>query len=728
MSSMSETKLPSQTAEDSPADDLVLPSFRLLLAAWTLGAGGLWLALGRNPKDATLTVAAFGISAILGLSVLLRNLRSPLPAAFLVTGIATAIGLTAHIAEEPLLLTFVAVPVSLAGSLVAPAASLVAASLAAAGVTLTDAAAPTGCLVSLLYAFAGISTWAALSPQRSLLDLLWRRSLDATHLTNQLRRKQGELNRTIKALDLSYQLLEKTNRDLAVAKREADILRDLRNRFATNLSHELRTPMNIILGFSNLLYRNPQLYGYEEWNPLLLRDLAQIQRNARFLSQLVDDVVDLARVDAMAMPLRRERTNIKTIVDDVLESFASVARSKHLEITVQAAPDLPELFGDPVRIRQVLFNLLANAVRFTERGRITVQVQRQGDSVLVSVRDTGRGIPEAELSTVFDEFYQVGRPKTDPDSGKGLGLAIAKRFVQLHGGSIWAESEVGKGSTFTFTIPILERSLSRLSESSPAPLPISRQVPKVLVISHDDTAANYLNRRIQGYEFVTAEEPTRLNDLLPELRPVALMLDPTACSKEDILKALPVGDWADNTPVIEYPLPSMQWIIGEKEFAAALVKPITSQQLISAIKSATGNHHRTSEILIVDDDRGFVQLVERTLEAASEPCQLEAAYSGEEALRKTRHWAPDCILLDLLLPGMSGFETLAALRQEEHLHKVPVIAITAATPGEDNLATQGANLSFIRRKPLAPGELHFLLSAILGMASGHHRPDSGSVP
>ncbi|MHB0877154.1 MAG: sensor histidine kinase, partial [Anaerolineae bacterium] len=295
---------------------------------------------------------------------------------------------------------------------------------------------------AVLPVLTGLVTWIGFRSTHSSLSQALHRSMEATALAEQVRNERGELNRTIKALDDSYQLLEKTNRDLLLARQEADTLRDLRSRFATNLSHELRTPLNIILGFTQLLWTKPHVYGYSKWSDALLRDLSEIRRNAGYLAQMVDDIVDLARVDALAMPVRREPTDLCRLVEEAVAAVSAPATDRGLTVSASCSGGIPTLLLDPLRIRQVLYNLITNAMRHTTRGSVTVTVQVTGDGVVTSVADTGCGIPEGELKTIFNEFYQVGRPKESADSGKGLGLAIAKRFVQLHGGRIWAESEV----------------------------------------------------------------------------------------------------------------------------------------------------------------------------------------------------------------------------------------------------------------------------------------------
>ncbi len=698
--------------------DTVLPSLRALLGLWFTLSIGLWLALGWQPMNKVLTVLSFGLTGSLALCLPICTRYPRLAAGTLLVGSSATIGWAARTAADPTLLAFLSIPVAASGALLSPVAALPAAALAAALSFSIGPDTASQIQLEILFAVTGLSTWAAWQPVRALLLSTWRRSFQAAQLTRELREKQGELNRTIKALDLSYQLLEKSNRELAAAQREALLLRDLRNRFATNLSHELRTPLNIILGFANLIYHNPQLYGMDEWNDSLLRDLSQMQRNARYLSQLVDDVVDLARIDALAMPMQREMTDISFIVRDTVEAISSMARSKGLEVIVSCPDRLPQVFIDPTRIRQVLFNLLSNAVRFTDYGQISVEVREGEEALEITVSDTGRGIPEPELATIFDEFYQVGRPKLDPDSGKGLGLAIAKRFVQLHGGQIWVQSQVGQGSTFGFTIPYMPVATSRLKELGVPLSQNSRHQPEVLVLGFDNAVISYLSRRIEGYTFIYCRNLEEAKHLLGTTRPTAILLDVGLdCDLAKVRSELQEASSRD-VPIICCPLPSLRWIMGTGEFAAVLTKPVLPEQLLESIDSILKSAREENQILVVDDDRGFAQLVRRIVQAAQRPYTVVAAYSGEEALRRLQRFTPDCIILDLILPGISGFQTLAAIRSEERLKSVPVIAVTAATPGEDSLSSDGSFFGFMKQGKFGPGELTSLLTSALAVSAG----------
>ena len=690
----------------------------LLMLAAAASAAMWWYLQSAQTANLLLLIASAGSALTLALLRLtLPSLGRAAAGVFLFLAVVAILlfTLATRTAQAGYLLLF---PTLIAGAvgppLTAPACGFVCAAL----LYVTGVPEPHGPAAAV--ALTGLSLWLILRPLYNLLDIYSRHSLGATKLAEQLRDQRGQLNRTIKDLDASYRLLQQTNHELALARAEADMLRDLRNRFATNLSHELRTPLNVILGFSSLIYRKPELYGQEEWGEKLRRDLGEIQRNAGYLADLVDDVVDLARVDALAMPLRREPADLRALIEETAGIVRSLAEEKGLALVTAYEGELPALSLDPVRVRQVLYNLLTNAIRFTERGSVSVRAVAREEDVLVEVHDTGQGIPPAELSTIFDEFYQVGRPKTGPDAGKGLGLAIAKRLVQLHGGRIWAESEAGHGSTFSFTLPLGEKRGLPFRQSGPLPTPKARRKPLVAVLEEDGSIQRYLSRRLEAYEFVHVKEVTELLQLESEGSITALIAS-RGLDMQETLQRLR-GD----PLLVECSLPTARWLFDPGLFSDVLTKPVTASEVIAVVSRLAGQE--PAKVLLVDDDRSFVQLVSRMLEAersdgCAVPVRLSSAYNGRDALSRAREERPDVILLDLIMPDLDGFEVAQQLRQDPELASVPLVAVTAATPGEDEVSIKGAFLSLYRKGTFHPGELVQFLAAALERASAGAYPE-----
>ena len=223
-----------------------------------------------------------------------------------------------------------------------------------------------------------------------------------------------------------------------------------KSEFLANMSHELRTPMNAILGFTEMLLDG--LYG--EVPAVLKEPLTDIQVNGRHLLRLINDVLDLSKIEAGRMELSLGEYSVREVVDIVQLSLRSLAAEKNLEFTTSVPDNIPVAFGDNRRLAQCLMNLAGNAIKFTKKGRVEIGVQLSGDELVYRVVDTGIGIPKEELENVFTEFRQVDATVTREFGGTGLGLSITKKFVEMHGGRIWVESEFGKGCTFYFAVPL----------------------------------------------------------------------------------------------------------------------------------------------------------------------------------------------------------------------------------------------------------------------------------
>ena len=556
--------------------------------------------------------------------------------------------------------------------------------------------------------------WLSSRGLYTVLDWAWSSQQRANQLLEELRNRRGELNRTLVALTEANRRLQRTGHELAVAQQRAEEARRLKEQFAANISHELRTPLNLILGFSEMMYLSPDVYGEMEWPPTLRRDAHQIYRSSRQLLDLINDVLDLSRIDAVGMPVHREPSDLREIICEVVETASDLFRGKDLDLRVEMSAELPLLNFDRTRIRQVLLNLLNNAARFTEHGHILVSAKRNEREVVVSVADTGVGIPAEELSTIFEEFHQVDMPLRRRQEGAGLGLAISKRFVELHNGRIWAESQVGEGSTFTFSLPLPEAefSVGRLRPGRPMEPPTSPYHPSLVIVDKDPAVATLLERYLEGYQVLRMEEldGEKTQELIEEWHPQALILNlPPGtrgweARREEALRITPSG-----VPVLFCSLPSQQWQEQEINVQGWLTKPVSRDQLLKALECADGSR----EVLIVDDDRGFVQLVRRILEASDGKYEVRWAYEGEEALAHIQERRPDLLLLDLIMPGMDGFQLLEELQSGEELRSIPVVIVTATSYGEDAVTRRGSMLGLARRRGFETKEVIECLQALL---------------
>ncbi|NLG51513.1 MAG: hypothetical protein GX552_15525, partial [Chloroflexi bacterium] len=460
-------------------------------------------------------------------------------------------------------------------------------------------------------------------------------------MITELRHRQGELNRTLKALEEAFDNLKRANDELVIAHQEADEARALKEQFVANVSHELRTPLNLIVGFVELMYLSPEIYDGMEYTPEFEHDLRQLFRAGRHLQDLVNDVLDLSRVDASRLPILREFQDLRAIIADAVDTVAPLFKQRGLSYTVNWPDALPQLFIDRTRIRQVMLNLLNNAARFTDKGGIQIQVERRQNEILVQVQDTGVGIPEDQLEHIFEEFRQVdGGPRSR--GGAGLGLAISQRFVQLHGGQMWVESKMGQGSSFFFTLP--------LPGTQPAATLISTQTIRkefdvstapIVVLDSDPSIADLLHRHLGQHPILSAATPEEAELLIERAHPLAVVVNthPDA-PPQDWLCTLGCNSLRYAVPILRCSIPSASWLQRASGFDAVLTKPISRAALTATISRLCG---RPARVLVADDDVGFVSLVTRMLTTARLTDQVLSAYSGRQTLQLAQEAAPDLI-------------------------------------------------------------------------------------
>ena len=733
-----------------------VPPLALLLAI--VAAVGAWayLPLRPFPWQQSLLLAVLA-SAALAAWVLSR--AHPLAAGL--TLLASQFGM-AFLSESLLpgsasLFMFLAVAVST--GLAWPLAPLCAGAVAALvqlGLHLRPLAYPDLTVPAYLVVGAVLSVTGRIS--HDILRWSWRRHQSAQELSEKLRDRQGQLNATVKALDLAYRLLQRTNHELAEAREEADEARHLKEQFAANISHELRTPLNLIVGFSEMMYMSPDVYGEVNWTEPLRRDVSQVYRASRHLLQLVDDVLDLSRLNADHMPLRRQLCSLSDIITDVAATMRDLVREKPVSIRVEIDPLVPRLNLDATRIRQTLLNLVNNAIRFTDRGEIVIRLQRRESDVLLTVQDTGIGIPDEELESVFDEFYQTRAAATPQGGGMGLGLAISKRFVQMHGGRIWAESKLGVGSAFHISLPLdVNRPIaSPLRISRPAPLPSNPYAESVLLLGGHHDVARVLERHLGNYRVLSASTPRDALQLLDEYHPRALIRNLTLRQIRQLsAELLPLQELhlPYSVPLLYCAIPCAAWLAEMLQAQGSLQKPVDRQQLLAYLHDlyrrngpaeATADASQqppVCDVLVADDDRRFVQVITRMLqganlesgERAAAGCayHVRGAYSGVEALAEMRRKRPDVLLLDVRMPELDGPAVLAAMRAEPALADVPTIIVTAMDAEEQLGGLESGLIAMAQPRGWRLGDTLKALDGLLQVAkprypaAGQEEPASG---
>ncbi|MCD6288993.1 MAG: response regulator [Anaerolineae bacterium] len=531
--------------------------------------------------------------------------------------------------------------------------------------------------------FTAVIAWAFTRNFYVVLEWMYTSYRLADERTKEAQEHRSRLMITLNDLDRAYYQLRRANEALAWARQQAEEARQAKARFVANVSHELRTPLNLIIGFSEMMVTAPESYG-SPLPPAYRGDLNAIYRNARHLSALIDDVLDLSKIEADSMPLNKEHGDLRQIVEEATHMIRGVLEAKGLMFALELPPEPVPLLLDITRIRQVVLNLLSNAARFTEKGEITVRLAIKEGEATVTVSDTGPGIAPDVLPKVFEEFYQVDDSIRREHGGTGLGLAISKRFVELHGGRIWAESELGRGSTFGFSLPtspVMEIS-PQYKPGYPAILPGSG-AERILVIYHDDpSAAAMIRRHFEGYHVELAQSTAELPGMVTRLRPTAIVVDVGERSRvEAVLRAAHCNE----VPVISFPLPTGPKMAMKLQTADYLLKPVTREALRRALDRIS---RPFSKVLIVDDDPAMVRLLTRMIRAERPHAQVFQAYGGVMALDIAHRERPDLMLLDLLMPGLDGIGVLAQMRKDPGLSDIPVIIVTATELGE-----QAANLS-----------------------------------
>lgn len=559
------------------------------------------------------------------------------------------------------------------------------------------------------------------------LEWAWTMQQRADQLLSLARDRQGELRRVLKSLEASRELLARTQSELEAAQRRAERARILKEQFAANISHELRTPLNLVLGFGELLYLSPEVYGAINWTPRLRRAIYQIYRNSRHLLGMIDDILDLSRFEMTGFALNTAPTSVQPLIAETVEIAQDLFRNSDVRLAYEVAPDLPVLEIDRTRIRQVLLNLLNNAARFTKRGLVLIEAKREGSEVVVSVSDTGIGIPDSELPNMFQEFHRLDTGLNRNQGGSGLGLAISKHFVEAHGGRIWVrspsdlpqENGAGPGSVFAFAMPDTHVPYARLQESRhPVQSSGGRRAP-VLVVDPDIRVVSLVERHTGKYPAVQVERWEDLPRAIEQYHPRAIVENvlPWSADGEMVVPAAPV-------PVIRCSLPTQAWMANALNVHACLTKPVTMETFVHLTESLAD----VQSVLVVDDERGFCQLVEQMFQVISPDIEVCHAYDGEEGLTVLRACRPDLLLLDLRMPRMDGFTMLEQMRQDPDLSDTQVVLLTVSSFAEDILAGNSAPIVVRHGGGLSLDDTVRCLGALIEVLEPHYDPSSESEP
>lgn len=504
----------------------------------------------------------------------------------------------------------------------------------------------------------------------------------ANLLLEEARKHRGELSVIVKNLTQVNGILRKTQQDLVYARMKADEARRAKELFAANISHELRTPLNLVLGFSEVMYQSPEVYGEMVVPAAFRRDIYQIYRSSRHLLGMINDILDLSKVDRSGATLNFERLSMTALLGEAAAMAGDLFIKPGLRFEVSIPSDLPILEIDPTRIRQVVLNLLNNAQRFTSEGKVTLSAWQEEGKVIVNVQDTGPGISPEKVEHIFDEFYQADQSLHRSNGGVGLGLAICKHFVEAHGGQIWVETRVGEGSSFFFSLPIRHPVWLELPEQTNRLPDYSKNAErdKVLIVDPDPLFAESFDRQLEHVEVVRIPGEADLTWSLEKYQPKLIVWNH------------PISHTIMNThldfgvPVLHCGLPSRAFSSDYQGVTSYLIKPVTKETLLAELK----RHPAVTSLMVIDDERGFVQLVDRMisvmiLEGTIPSLKMMHAFTGEEGMEKIRMQKPDVVLLDQVLPDRSGLAVLKEIRSDPELMDLPVVLTTASEHTESDL-------------------------------------------
>jgi signal transduction histidine kinase/CheY-like chemotaxis protein len=550
---------------------------------------------------------------------------------------------------------------------------------------------PAGEVGVAIFAICGVTVIAFLFLRQFIQLVSWSIQYwqQAQELNAKTADNQEKLEKALLNLSNANQLLVQANKRADRLRSVAEKAERTKSMFVARVSHEFRTPLNMIFGLVELMVEAPQIYAIR-MPPELEKDLEVVLRNCRHLSNMIDDVLELTRAETGSISLHRGMVSLPEIIQEATLVVSPLVNKKDLALTIRYPEPLPEVFCDRTRIRQVILNLVSNACRFTESGGIEICGEVSGDRLIISVTDTGPGISAEDSEQIFEPFCQGTSDDSRRDKGgSGLGLTISKQFVELHGGQMWLKSQPGVGSTFYFTLPIH-------SDVVYSPKPDRWIQPDW--IWHEET---FKTARVEDAEKLVRPRIVAIDSsggLLSELERFGDSFDLVCYKNEQELEVQTNSGQADlvwvnavnpesilsgtagllrafpGVPVIGSIFSDIGDAPKKDPNVLYLTKPITLEKLESALKHF---NPAIRQVMVVDDDPDVQSLLQHMLRVCCREMEVSTVSNGPDALALLEQEVFELILLDVIMPGMNGWELLEHLRRSEKYQSLPVLFVSA---------------------------------------------------
>ena len=543
--------------------------------------------------------------------------------------------------------------------------------------------------------------------------------------------KNGEAGKLIIMRDITEQKraeaeIRQMNRDLAMARDAALEASKLKSQFLANMSHELRTPLNAVIGYSEMIEEEAQEEGVGQ----IAADAEKINRAGRHLLSLINDILDLSKIEAGRMDVFVEGFDINTMIDDVISTAQPLIEKNHNTMVAEITPNLGTMHSDQMKVRQVLLNLISNAAKFTNDGTITVtcafEIRNNRTYVVFEVADSGIGMTKEQLESLYDAFTQADSSTTRKYGGTGLGMAISKHFIDILEGEIDVNSIYGEGTSFTLRLPLMHENRQQAKgEHIPSPVQESvarRQTDrvnsvKVLVVDDDAETRELIARHLtrEGLFVIEASNGEQGLEMAHEYRPDVITLDVMMPVMDGwgVLSRLKEDRDLASIPVIMLSMVDNQnlgYALGACDY---LVKPVIRQQLIEVVNRTLQNA-RDGTVLVVEDDPDMRVLIQTLLRDAG--INVAVAENGKLALEMLPQHHPAMILLDLVMPVMDGFEFLRHLRTMSKYQRTPVVVLTASDlSAETRGQLQGVVADVISKQSVSPQQLVSDIKAMVGL-------------